>query len=187
MKKIWALMIVVLGISLASASFRQETDDFKDDFLRRINRVREQGCNCGSTYMKPVPPLVWNDKLEKAARGHAADMKRNRYFNHTSKDGRTMSDRIKAAGYTYTGFKSFAVGENIAFGQQSIQEVSDGWFESVGHCKNLMNPSFKEIGIAENGSYWVQDFGGRENFSEAEQKIIKNGGRLIMRQSSGHE
>jgi len=53
--------------------------------------------------------------------------------------------------------------------------VMQGWFHSPGHCKNLMNPAFKEIGIAENNTYWVQDFGGREEFSPEEQRMIKSG------------
>jgi hypothetical protein len=45
-----------------------------------------------------------------------------------------------------------------------------------------MNPGFKEVGVAENHHYWVQDFGGRESFSPREQALIKSG-RLIIRQT----
>ncbi|CAF1546581.1 unnamed protein product, partial [Didymodactylos carnosus] len=103
------------------------------------------------------------------------DMAKRNYFSHTSKDGRSMEDRIVSAGYKFKGFKSFAIGENIAQGQQSIAEVMDGWFKSEGHCKNLMNPDFKEIGVAEYKSYWVQDFGSRTSFSAEQQKLIKSG------------
>jgi uncharacterized protein YkwD len=37
------------------------------------------------------------------------------------------------------------------------------WFKSEGHCHNLMNPAFKEVGIVQYNDYWVQDFGGRES------------------------
>jgi len=177
-----------LVISACFASFTAKiikADGFKEGFLERINKTRAKGCKCGNVYMPPVPPLVWNNQLADAAKGHARDMSKQKYFSHTSKNGRNIQDRIMAAGYTYTGYKSFAVGENIAQGQESIAEVSDGWFESPGHCKNLMNPSFKEIGVAENNLYWVQDFGGRIAFSEQEQKMIKSG-RLIIRRSAGH-
>ena len=94
-----------------------------------------------------------------------------------------MEDRIALAGYTFKGYRSFMIGENIAQGQQSIAEVMHGWFKSVGHCRNLMNPGFKEVGVAENNSYWVQDFGGREPFSAEQQKLIKSGRyRLIEKQ-----
>ncbi|MBS7562987.1 CAP domain-containing protein [Mucilaginibacter sp. Bleaf8] len=186
MNKKWILCcILLLGAAyIAGAQEWGSKDQFKDEFLSRINRVRARGCNCGSTYMPPAAPLVWNDDLEQAANAHAKDMARNDYFSHTSQDGRTISDRIMKAGYTYNGYKSFAVGENIARGQLSIAEVSNGWFKSVGHCKNLMNPDFREIGIAENKTYWVQDFGGRIAFSDKEKSLIKSG-RLIIKRSRG--
>lgn len=165
----------------------QSTRRFKREFLERINKARAAGCNCGATYMPPAPPLIWNDELEDAAKGHAEDMSDHNYFSHTSRDGRSMSDRAIAAGYGYKGFKSYAVGENIAQGQMSIAEVMDGWLKSEGHCRNLMNPSFKEIGVAEADHYWVQDFGGRESFSAEQQKMIKSGKyKLIERKVSGH-
>ena len=156
--------------------------DFKKEFLARINKARSEGCHCGDVYMPPAPPLVWNNDLETAAQNHAEDMSAQNYFSHTSKDGRTMSDRVIAAGYTYKGYKSFAVGENIAQGQESIAEVMDGWLKSPGHCKNLLNPNFKEIGVAQFNRYWVQDFGGREPFSAKEERLIKSGRYKVIEQ-----
>ena len=157
--------------SQATLSNRQ----FRQEFLNDINRVREKGCTCGSTYMPPAAPLVWNEQLEIAAINHARDMSGNNYFSHTSRDGRSMEDRVVMAGYNFKGFKSFAAGENIAQGQMSIAEVMQGWFKSPGHCKNLMNPAFKEVGVAVSNDYWVQDFGGRQPFSAEEQRMIKSG------------
>ncbi|WP_207423598.1 CAP domain-containing protein [Desertivirga brevis] len=140
------------------------SEDFKQEFLSRINKLRAEGCNCGSEYMPPVAPLIWNDQLELAALGHAQDMNRNKYFDHVSKNGSKLKDRVFAVGYTYEGFKSFFIGENIALGQRSIREVMKGWIGSEGHCRNLMNPNFKEVGIALVNHYWVQDFGARNPF-----------------------
>jgi uncharacterized protein YkwD len=182
-KLIFGFLCSILSLSFISG-FAQETgtSQFKKSFLEHINAVRAKGCDCGTTYMPPAPPLVWNDNLEKAAMGHAWDMSNNNYFSHTSKDGRKMEDRIALAGYTFKGYKSFMVGENIAEGQQSIDEVMDGWFKSEGHCKNLMNPHFKEVGVAENHRYWVQDFGGREGFSAREQALIRSGRLRVVSQ-----
>ena len=185
MKRIFpaAIMILVICLSCITILPKQFDDrQFKKDFLIRINDARVKGCNCGTTYMPPAPPLVWNDELAKAALGHAQDMADLGYFSHTSKDGRSMADRMIAAGYTYKGFKSYGIGENIAQGQMSIAKVMAGWLKSPGHCKNLMNSSFKEIGVAEYNHYWVQDFGGRESFSPEVQKMIKEGKyKLIQR------
>jgi len=155
--------------------------NFKKESLRRINEARHKGCNCGDVYMPPAAPLTWNDDLEKAAIAHAQDMYDKNYFSHTSKDGRTTSDRVISAGYKFKGYKAFYVGENIAMGQMSIDEVMDGWLKSPGHCKNLMNPAFREVGVAQFNQYWVQDFGAREPFSAYEQKMIKSGRYKIVR------
>lgn len=148
---------------------------FKKEFLELINRTRKKGCKCGVSKMPPAAPLVWNDQLEDAALAHAKDMATKQYFSHESKDGRTIKDRIFKVGYTNKGFKSYEIGENIAQGQESIAEVVEGWFKSDGHCRNLMRPTFKEIGVATYNTYWVQDFGGREEFSDEMKKLLKSG------------
>ncbi|WP_374951980.1 CAP domain-containing protein [Mucilaginibacter sp.] len=160
---------------------------FKQQFLDLINKTRAKGCTCGNTYMPPVAPIVWNDNLQKSAEGHAKDMAKQNYFSHTSEDGRSMQTRIVTAGYQFKGFKSFMIGENIAAGQTSIPEVMAGWIKSEGHCKNLMNPGFKEVGVGEYNHYWVQDFGGRESFSAEQQRMIKAGKyRLIQKDPESH-
>jgi uncharacterized protein YkwD len=172
-----AIITVAVLFSFAQVDAQQtaSTQKFRREFLEYINSVRAKGCTCGITYMAPAPPLTWNVQLELSAMGHAADMANQNYFSHTSLDGRTMQGRIRAAGYTYDGFKNYMIGENIAYGPPTISEVMQGWFKSPGHCKNLMNPEFKEIGVAEDRTYWVQDFGGREAFSAETQRMIKSG------------
>jgi uncharacterized protein YkwD len=139
--------------------------DFEKEFLKQINKARAEGCKCGDKYMPPAEPLIWNTQLQLSALGHAQDMARNRYFSHVSKNGDKIKDRITAAGYTHSGFQSFTIGENIAFNQRTIREVMQGWLNSPGHCKNIMSPAYKEVGIAMQNYYWVQDFGGRVPFS----------------------
>ena len=83
------------------------------------------------------------------------------YFSHTSLDGRTVAQRITATGYAWR-----AIGENIAAGQTTPEQVVAGWLQSEGHCRNIMNPAYQELGVgyAQDGSYgttWVQDFGAR--------------------------
>lgn len=190
MKRLFFGGLITLIIFLACIPIeppQQKEERFKQEFLDYINQARHDGCNCGHTYMPPAPPLIWNDQLEIAALGHAEDMATKNYFSHTSKDGRSMADRITYAGYYFKGYKSFTVGENIASGQLNIPEVMTGWLKSEGHCKNLMNPAFKEVGVAQFRNYWVQDFGGRESFSPEVQKLIKSGKyKLIQKEGPGH-
>ena len=180
------ITFIILLIILNTATLYGQSagsKKFKSEFLDRINKTRKKGCKCGTTYMPPAPPLTWNDILENAAIGHAQDMAINNYFSHDSKDGRSLKDRTDVAGYDEKGFQSFTIGENIAQGQQTIAEVMDGWLKSEGHCRNLMNPAFKEVGVALYNTYWVQDFGGREPFSPEMQKMLKSGKYHIIERS----
>ena len=101
-----------------------------------------------------------NSALQRAAQGHSADMAAKDYFSHTSKDGRTFADRIRAAGY-----EGGTIGENIAAGQSTASSVMRSWMASSGHKANILNCSFTALGVgyAKGGSYghyWTQDFGG---------------------------
>lgn len=126
----------------------------KATLLKLVNDARKVARNCGDTYMKAVGEVTWNDKLEQSAISHSQDMNTNNFFSHTGSDGSSAGDRIKKMGYNWQTY-----GENIAMGQTTEQEVINGWLNSPGHCKNIMNGNFKEMGIAKKGSYWTQVFG----------------------------
>lgn len=128
----------------------------KTVLLQLVNDARKKGCNCGRAYYGPAPALIWNDRLEKAAYEHSKDMFRNKFFGHTGSDGRSSGERISDAGYTWKWF-----GENIAEGYPTEKDVVAGWLSSPGHCANIMNKNYKEMGIAKVGEYWTQDFGRR--------------------------
>lgn len=136
---------------------------FAQQVLDLVNAARTQARTCGATPYAAAPALTLNAQLGQAAQGHAADMAAQNYFSHTSKDGRTAAQRIAAAGYAYRTW-----GENIAAGQATAAQVVAGWLTSEGHCKNIMNPAFKELGVgyaytstSTYKHYWVQDFGAR--------------------------
>jgi uncharacterized protein YkwD len=135
--------------------------NFSTRILQRINQLRASGATCGSSgQFAPAPAVGWNAKLTQAADGHSQDMAARNYFDHTSADGRTFSQRIDATGYAWS-----AAGENIAAGYPSVDAVMDGWTKSPGHCANLMNPNFSEIGVAcvpgtsstTYNNYWTMD------------------------------
>ncbi|MFI7006212.1 sigma-70 family RNA polymerase sigma factor [Streptomyces sp. NPDC050145] len=103
-------------------------------------------------------PVRQNSTLDKAALGHSEDMAARNYFDHTDPDGNDPGDRITAAGYTWSTY-----GENIARGQQTPQQVMDGWMNSPGHRANILNCAFKETGVGvhqgSGGPWWTQVFG----------------------------
>lgn len=149
------------SVQLGAIDTADSLDAFKTAILNKINEVRTTGCKCGGIVMKPVGALVWNDLLLAAAAAHAADMRENSYFSHISSDGRTAKDRIKEAGYTLYGYRSLAIGENIARGQFSVDQVVNDWVKSPSHCSSLMSATFTDVAVARDGTYWVQDLGGR--------------------------
>ncbi|MEY8843140.1 CAP domain-containing protein [Cribrihabitans sp. XS_ASV171] len=99
------------------------------------------------------------DKLAKAAQDHACWMAETGNFSHSGKNGSTIADRARAAGYNYR-----FIAENIAFGQEAADQVVSGWMESEGHRQNLLSARATEIGIgiAANDAgriYWVMSLG----------------------------
>lgn len=118
-------------------------------------------------------PLVANAQLTAAAQGHSDDMVAKRYFSHTSADGRTFAQRISAAGYL-TGYRSYSIGENIAWGSGSRgtpQQIVTSWMGSAGHRANILSTSFRDSGIGvtagvpvsglSGGGTYTHDFGVR--------------------------
>ncbi len=99
--------------------------------------------------------LKLNTKLCAVARAKSQDMKDNNYFSHTSPTYGSPFDMMKSFGISYR-----TAGENIAMGYRTPEEVVDGWMNSEGHRANILNGSFKEIGMGHvaNGNYWTQMF-----------------------------
>ena len=128
--------------------------------LELVNDVRAHGTRCGERPFAPAPPLALSVTLANVAFGHAADMAEHDYFEHRDLNGKSPADRVRAVGY-----REKLVGENIAYGPKSVEEVVQGWLDSPGHCENIMDPRFAEMGIAfvagrsgRHGLYWVQVF-----------------------------
>jgi len=126
--------------------------------LQLVNEVRARGTRCGERSFGPAPPVRLSETLASVAFGHAADMAEHNYFEHRDLAGRSPAQRVRAVGYPEK-----LVGENIAYGPKSADEVVRGWLDSPGHCENIMDPRFAEMGIAyaagsasRHGLYWVQ-------------------------------
>ena len=128
----------------------------KDKLLALVNNARAKGCRCGGKYYKPVPPLTWNNRLERAAQKHSRYMRRRNVLGHAGQGGSDAGRRISAEGYDWISY-----GENVAAGYGSDEATIKGWLKSKGHCKNIMSPKFKEMGMASSGQFYTQVFGTR--------------------------
>ena len=148
--------------SLPGASALPQLSHYEAEVVRLVNEQRQRGAVCGGQPRPPVAPLVVMPQLTGAARGHSWDMAMNNYMDHRSADGRTLADRVRAA-----GFAGRLYGENIARGYPTPTAVMAGWMESPGHCENIMSYRFRYIGVGyaftpvnAQQHHWTQNFGG---------------------------
>lgn len=123
----------------------------ENEVVRLVN-VERKRAGCGAVRM--------DERLRTAIRLHVQELGTHDglYLSHVSDDGRTFVQRAKAQGYPDPG------GENVARGQRTAADVMTGWMDSDGHRANILNCSFKAIGVGRakgvDGSLvWGQVFG----------------------------
>ncbi len=127
-------------------SVDSSVSDYEKKVVELVNEIRKD---------YGLSELKLNTKLCAVAKEKSQDMKDNNYFSHTSPTYGSPFDMIKSFGISYR-----TAGENIAMGYRTPEEVVDGWMNSEGHRANILNGSFKEIGMGHvaNGNYWTQMF-----------------------------
>jgi uncharacterized protein YkwD len=124
--------------------------------LARVNDARRRADR---------PPVAASPSLDAAAQRYAEEMLRGRFYSHQSPAGETAGDRAAAVGYGPISY----LGENIAKGLFSPDEVVERWLGSRGHRQNILHPMAAEMGIGvafgdtPDGFQvlWVQMFGRR--------------------------
>lgn len=121
--------------------------DFAEEVIKLINEERKKN---------GVTPLKIDRTLMNNAYTRSTELETN--FSHKRPNGEP--------GYTFVLDLDYSiVGENIAAGQNTPQEVVEAWMNSSGHRSNILNPEFTHTGvgcyIASDGwVYWTQLFGG---------------------------
>jgi uncharacterized protein YkwD len=152
----------VSALLLALAALPARADDKKDepalseDEQALIDLTNAERAKAD----KGLKPLKANPKLMAAARQHAENMAAQDKLAHVL-DGKTPSERVKAAGYKYR-----ATGENILWNGTTPKETVAAWMDSPQHRENILKPGYTEtgVGVAKNKKgepYWVQVFGRR--------------------------
>lgn len=115
---------------------------FRRDFLVEMNRTRAEARACGMRMYRAARPVAYNEKLNSASQLYAQDMAARGFFSHTSPEGQGVRERLKNVQY-----RSCTWAENIAWGKADARRVVEMWVNSPGHCANLMNANFDEIGF----------------------------------------
>ncbi len=111
-------------------------------------------------HSRGLPGLRENPRLNRSAQGWTNVMVTHRDFSH----GADFAARISAVGFDWSN-----VGENIATGYSTPAAVVKAWLASKGHCQNILNPVYREVGtgVSDNSisgysslaGTWTQDFG----------------------------
>ncbi|MEA2135191.1 MAG: hypothetical protein QOC68_3100 [Solirubrobacteraceae bacterium] len=122
-----------------------------------------------------LPKLRENWRLRSAASRHSARMVGSHFFDHTTPGGLTMAQRIRSTGYV-NGAHAWSIGENIAWASGRLAtaaQIHRSWMSSAGHRANILQRSFREIGIgiapgvpvhlsaSQSGATYTTDFGFR--------------------------
>lgn len=106
-----------------------------------------------------LQPVTLDQRLVDASQQHSAHQAQVGTIFHTAPDGTTPGDRIAATGYSFSAWA-----ENVAAGQSTPESVVRAWMESEGHCRNILNPGYTELGVGyvrtEGGfrHWWTQKF-----------------------------
>jgi len=111
------------------------------DVLVQLNAIRSA---------HGLVPLRRSPLLDAAASQHTAEMLQLGYFEHDSADG-TSFDRRIARFYPFTPrFHRWAVGENLVWASPGLgaAEALRLWMASPPHRLNILDPAWREIGIA---------------------------------------
>ena len=124
----------------------ESTSAYEKEVIRLVNGIRRE---------YGLSELTENWELSRVARYKSQDMHDKKYFSHTSPTYGSPFDMMKNFGISYR-----TAGENIAMGYRTPQAVVDGWMNSSGHRANILNSSYKQIGVGyvADGNYWTQMF-----------------------------
>jgi uncharacterized protein YkwD len=96
-----------------------------------------------------LTPLKANAKLGAAALQHTREMAADGYFAHESHNGSLFWKRIQSF-YGSSPWRYWSVGENLLWSSPDVSATKAlrMWLASPEHRANLMNPHWREIGVA---------------------------------------
>ena len=120
--------------------------DLKERIFRSTNAERVR---------RGLPPLKSISILKKIADKRAIEISYK--FSHSRPNGASWEQLLEEYNIHWR-----ACAENIAYGQESAEEVMTSWMNSPGHRANILGNNYEYIGIGvyqKNGTlYWTQDF-----------------------------
>jgi len=157
----WARALVLaasIGPMLVACSTSTVTPGTPDagvtaTLLQEVNAARASKRSCGSLVFPAAAPLKIERRLTAAADAHSQDMVDHGFMSHTGSDGSSVVDRLERHGYSWS-----ALAENVAAGFPTPESVVAAWLGSPGHCANIMNAVYTELGTGSEGVFWTLVF-----------------------------
>ncbi len=135
-----ALAVATPAVAERSSVRAERLVMLERDFLLEINAVRA---------VHGLRPLALSAGLQSAAVRHSHAMLAAGFFSHSSRNGTPFSDRIRRS-YVSQGFDTWSVGESILFDNSHTFTPAtsiSAWMASPRHRRNLLSPSWREVGI----------------------------------------
>jgi uncharacterized protein YkwD len=107
--------------------------------LDQLNSIRVQHA---------LVPLTLSPSLTAASAQHSEQMAADGYFKHSSYNGSAFWLRI-GRWYSSSGYTYWSVGENLLWSSPNVTPsvALQMWMESPEHRANILNPSWREIGV----------------------------------------
>jgi uncharacterized protein YkwD len=152
------LLVMSAAPAVARASVTATTADTSRDSVT-LNRYERAmlGLINKARSNRGLATLRLRASLYRAAKSHSRSMIRRDYFSHTSRDGSTVAQRCKRAGYTSSGYSSWQVGEVIGLGSGSrgtAAAIFKMWMNSSAHRKVILAARWRDIGVGRaSGTY----------------------------------
>lgn len=144
-----AATVVAPGGPGTAAATSSGERDWAQEVLDLTNEVRAA---------HGLAPLRLDETANEAAYEHAWDMDLRDFFDHVNPDGEHPVDRLARHGIERTW-----VGENLARGHATPEDVVAAWMDSPVHRENLLYPWWTHVGIAVHtaptgGPWWAADY-----------------------------
>ncbi|MDY0940298.1 CAP domain-containing protein [Priestia megaterium] len=100
-----------------------------------------------------LSPLDWDEATAGVAYLHSKEMSDLNYFSHVSPAQGDLGNRLQKGDVVYR-----IAGENIASNYQDGIAAVEGWLNSEGHRKALLNKEFTRLGVGVYEKYYTQNF-----------------------------
>lgn len=128
-------------IMQAVNSYEEACKIFEKAVFDEVNKRREE---------INVPALIWDDRLQKAARLHSEDQATNKFLGHIGSDGSLANDRVARQGWSGSAV------DNVIFviDSETPWDIVDVWYYSPGHklvmMQDVKEPYYAGVGMCLN-------------------------------------